>query len=232
MLHIRPTAPTEPTARTMIDCCIFDLDGVIVDTAKYHFLAWKRLAAELGINFTETDNERLKGVSRVESLKIVLSLGPITLSPADFDAALARKNGWYLDYINQIGPEEILPGVAVFLAAVRARGIKTALGSASKNARLILERIDLLDEFDAIIDGNAVSNAKPDPEVFLRAAQACGIVPARCVVFEDAAAGVEAALNARMKCVGVGSADVLGRAHTLIPGFAGLGLDALLARLA
>lgn len=219
-------------AHTMIDCCIFDLDGVIVDTAKYHFLAWKRLAQELGITFTEKDNERLKGVSRIESLKIILSLDSRTLPPAEFDSALSRKNGWYLDYINQIGPEEILPGVADFLAEVRRRQIKTALGSASKNARLILERIGLIALFDAIIDGNSVSNAKPDPEVFLRAAEACHIAPAHCVVFEDAAAGVEAALNAHMKCVGVGSAEMLGKAHVIIPGFSGLPLDTLLGQLA
>lgn len=216
----------------MIDCCIFDLDGVIVDTAKYHYLAWKRLATRLGFDFTEHDNERLKGVSRVESLKIILSIGQTTLAPADFEFALKQKNDWYLDYINQIGPEEILPGVTGFLAEVRGRGIKTALGSASKNARLILERIGLLDQFDAIIDGNSVTNAKPDPEVFLAAAKAVGIPPERCVVFEDAAAGVEAALNAGMKCVGIGSADVLGKAHTLLPGFAGVNADTVFQRLA
>lgn len=216
----------------MIDCCIFDLDGVIVDTAKYHYLAWKRLATRLGFDFTEHDNERLKGVSRVESLKIILSIGQTTLSPEDFEFALKQKNDWYLDTINQIGPEEILPGVTGFLAEVRGRGIKTALGSASKNARLILERIGLLDQFDAIIDGNSVTNAKPDPEVFLAAAKAVGIPAERCVVFEDAAAGVEAALNAGMKCVGIGSADVLGKAHTLLPGFAGVNADTVFQRLA
>lgn len=216
----------------MIDCCIFDLDGVIVDTAKYHYLAWKRLATRLGFDFTEHDNERLKGVSRVESLKIILSIGQTTLSPEEFEAALKQKNDWYLDTINRIGPEEILPGVTGFLAEVRGRGIKTTLGSASKNARLILERIGLLDQFDAIIDGNSVTNAKPDPEVFLAAAKAVGIPAERCVVFEDAAAGVEAALNAGMKCVGIGSADVLGKAHTLLPGFAGVNADTVFQRLA
>lgn len=216
----------------MIDCCIFDLDGVIVDTAKYHYLAWKRLATSLGFDFTEHDNERLKGVSRVESLKIILSIGKTELAPAAFELALKNKNDWYLDTINQIGAEEILPGVTDFLAEVRGRGIKTALGSASKNARLILERIGLLDQFDAIIDGNSVTNAKPDPEVFLAAAKAVGIPPGRCVVFEDAAAGVEAALNAGMKCVGIGSADVLGKAHTLLPGFAGVNADTVFQRLA
>jgi beta-phosphoglucomutase len=216
---------------TMIDCCIFDLDGVIVDTAKYHYLAWKRLATGLGFDFTEHDNERLKGVSRVESLKIILSIGKTELAPAAFELALKNKNDWYLDYINKIGAEEILPGVSEFLAGVRARGIKTTLGSASKNARLILERIGLVDQFDAIVDGNSVTNAKPDPEVFLTAARAVNVAPERCVVFEDAAAGVEAALNAHMKCVGIGSADVLGKAHILMPGFAGVDIDTVLKRL-
>ena len=132
----------------MTTCCIFDLDGVIVDTAKYHYLAWKRLANSLGFDFSEADNEHLKGVSRIESLKIILKLGAVELDQAAFDAALADKNGWYLEYINQIGPEEILPGVSEFLSKVRASGIQTALGSASKNAVLILERIALLDLLD------------------------------------------------------------------------------------
>lgn len=217
---------------TMIKCCIFDLDGVIVDTAKYHYLAWKRLANSLGFDFTEEDNEHLKGVSRVESLKLILKLGSAELDDAAFEAALVNKNAWYLEDINKIGAEEILPGVSQFLASVRAQGIKTALGSASKNAVLILERIGLIDQFDAIVDGNKVANAKPDPEVFLNAAREVGIAPADCIVFEDAVAGVQAALNAKMKCVGIGQADVLGHAHLVIPNFQNTTLDALLAKIA
>ncbi|MBI3285016.1 MAG: beta-phosphoglucomutase [Burkholderiales bacterium] len=216
----------------MIKCCIFDLDGVIVDTAKYHYLAWKRLANSLGFDFSEADNEHLKGVSRVESLKLVLRLGSVALEPLAFEAALADKNAWYLDYIHQIGPEEILPGVADFLAAVRAQGIKTALGSASKNAQVILERIGLLEQFDAIIDGNKVANAKPDPEVFLNAARATGVAPADCIVFEDAVAGVQAALNAGMQCVGIGEPAVLRQAHLVLPGFQNTGIDQVIAQLA
>ena len=215
----------------MIHCCIFDLDGVIVDTAKYHYLAWKRLADSLGFDFTEHDNERLKGVSRVESLKIVLEIGGASLKESAFEKALDDKNQWYLDYISWIGAEEILPGAAGFLEAVRGRGIKTALGSASKNAGLILERIGLCDQFDAVIDGNSVSNAKPDPEVFLKAAGAVGCAPKECVVFEDAAAGVQAALNAGMLCIGIGSPAVLRDAHFVIPGFAGIHTDALMDRI-
>ena len=216
----------------MIHCCIFDLDGVIVNTAKYHYLAWKRLAVSLGFGFTEHDNERLKGVSRVESLKIVLEIGETSLEERAFEKALEDKNLWYLEYISQIDAEEILPGAEGFLRAVRGRGIKVALGSASKNAPLILERIGLCDQFDAVIDGNSVSNAKPDPEVFLKAAGAVGCAPKECVVFEDAAAGVQAALNAGMICVGIGSPAILGDAHFVIPGYAGIHPDDLMDRIA
>jgi len=216
----------------MKPACIFDLDGVIVDTAKYHYLAWKRLANSLGFDFTEHDNEQLKGVSRVESLKLILRLGGKQLDDAEFDAALVRKNGWYLEYIQQIGPEEILPGAAEFLTSVRAQGIKVALGSASKNAVLILERIQLLDQFDAIVDGNKVSKAKPDPEVFLKAAEELAVPASACIVFEDAVAGVQAARNAGMKVVGIGSASVLDQAHFVLPNFAGLSIADVLARFA
>lgn len=215
----------------MTTCCIFDLDGVIVDTAKYHYLAWKRLANSLGFDFSEADNEHLKGVSRIESLKIILKLGAVELDQAAFDAALADKNGWYLEYINQIGPEEILPGVSEFLSKVRASGIQTALGSASKNAVLILERIALLDQFDVIVDGNKVANAKPDPEVFLNAARELGVEPSACIVFEDAVAGVQAALNAKMRVVGIGVPEVLTQAHLVIPGFQDTTIEELIARI-
>ena len=215
----------------MTQSFIFDLDGVIVDTAKYHYLAWKRLANSFGFDFTQEDNEHLKGVSRVESLKLILKLGDMELDQARFETALTDKNGWYLEYIHKITPEEILPGVTAFLTETRARGIKTALGSASKNAVLILERIGLLNQFDVIVDGNKVANAKPDPEVFLTAARELGVSADQVVVFEDAVAGVQAALNAHMKVVGIGVADVLGHADLVIPGFRDLTVNALLARL-
>ncbi len=216
----------------MINSCIFDLDGVIVDTAKYHFLAWKRLADEFDINFTEDDNELLKGVSRIESLNIILKIGNKQLDDAAFEEALVKKNGWYLEYINKIDESEILPGVQTFLADIRAQGIKTALDSASKNSVLILERIGLLDKFDAIVDGNKVSNAKPDPEVFVNAAKELDSTPDECLVFEDAAAGVQAAVNAKMKVVGIGSAEVLGQANYVMPGFEGATLEALASKVA
>lgn len=216
----------------MKPACIFDLDGVIVDTAKYHYLAWKRLANSLGFDFTEHDNEQLKGVSRIESLKLILRLGDKQLDAEEFEAALVRKNAWYLEYIQQIGPEEILPGAAEFLSSVRAQGIKVALGSASKNAVLILERIQLLDQFDAIVDGNKVSKAKPDPEVFLKAAEELAAAASECIVFEDAVAGVQAARNAGMKVVGIGASNVLDQAHFVLPNFAGLNITDVLAKLA
>ncbi|WP_229827088.1 beta-phosphoglucomutase [Undibacterium macrobrachii] len=220
------------TLKPMKPACIFDLDGVIVDTAKYHYLAWKRLANSLGFDFTEHDNEQLKGVSRIESLKLILRLGDKQLDAEEFEAALVRKNACYLEYIQQIGPEEILPGAAAFLNSARAQGMKVALGSASKNAVLILERIQLLDQFDAIVDGNKVSKAKPDPEVFLKAAEELGVAASDCIVFEDAVAGVLAARHAGMKVVGIGAANVLDQAHFVLPNFAGLSITDVLAKFA
>lgn len=211
----------------MIRACIFDLDGVIVDTAKYHYLAWKRLANEMGFDFTEHDNERLKGVSRMRSLDILLEIGGKTLSDAEKQARAAQKNEWYVDYITRMTPEEVLPGVIPFLDALRAEGIRIALGSASKNAGIILDKVLLTHYFDAIIDGNKVSEAKPDPEVFLKAAEALGASPAECIVFEDAEAGIEAALRGGMRCVGLGSPDVLGKAHLVLSDLNGLTLARL-----
>lgn len=204
---------------TNIKACIFDLDGVIVDTAKYHFLAWQRLAKELDIHFTEHDNERLKGVSRVESLKIILEIGQKSLSDTDFETAMTRKNAWFLDYIHQMTPKEVLPGVQTFLDELKAKHIKIALASSSKNAPTILTQIKMLEYFEAIIDGNQVIETKPNPEIFLKAAAAVGEQPQDCVVFEDAIAGVEAARNGGFKVVGIGSAEVLGEADIVITGF-------------
>ena len=214
-----------------IKACIFDLDGVIVDTAKYHFLAWKRLAEELGFEFKEEHNERLKGVSRVRSLEILLEVGGLSFSTAEKERMATQKNEWYLKYILRMKPDEILPGVLPFLSELRRAGVKIALGSASKNAPLILQQVEITDYFDVIIDGNKVSKAKPDPEVFLKAAEELGLNPGDCVVFEDAEAGVEAALSGNMRCVGVGSPLVLNRATVVIPGFESFNLAALEAVL-
>jgi len=203
----------------MIEACIFDLDGVVVDTAKYHFIAWKALARELGFDFTLADNERLKGVSRMQSLDILLEIGGKQFTQSEKIAMAEKKNTLYVSYIEKMSPEETLPGVEKFLQELRKRGIKTALGSASKNAPLILERIGLAGWFDVIVDGNSISEAKPNPEVFLKGAEKLGVMPEHCVVFEDAIAGVEAARNANMYCVGIGEPQNLGLADLVIPGF-------------
>ncbi|MCC5929572.1 MAG: beta-phosphoglucomutase [Cyclobacteriaceae bacterium] len=207
----------------MIKACIFDLDGVVVDTAKYHYLAWKRLAAEFGFEFMEIHNERLKGVSRMRSLEILLEVGGINMSAGEKERAAARKNQWYVEYISEMTPAEILPGVTQFLDYLKSIDMKIALGSASKNAGMILERTNLASVFDAVIDGKKVSKAKPDPEVFIKGAEALGIFKAEeCLVFEDAEAGVEAALSAGMYCIGIGSPKILQKAHKVIPGFQGV----------
>jgi beta-phosphoglucomutase len=197
--------------------CIFDLDGVIVDTAKYHFMAWRRLAKELGFIFTLEDNEALKGVSRMASLEILLSKGGISVNQKEKEVLAARKNGWYVEFISGMKPGEILPGSMQLLKNLRKEGILTAIGSASKNAGTILDGIGLREMFDVIIDGNKISSAKPDPEVFLKGAEEMKLSPSQCVVFEDAQAGIEAAIAGGMKCVGVGSPELLGRADIIIP---------------
>jgi beta-phosphoglucomutase len=201
-----------------LKACIFDLDGVIVDTAKYHYLAWKKLTVMLNIHFNEKDNERLKGVSRMASLDIILEIGRVTLDEKKKDEYAALKNEWYLDYIRRMTPDEILPGSLELISELKNAGIKVALGSASKNTPLILERLGIERLFDAVADGNVVSKAKPDPEVFNEAARMVGVAPEDCVVFEDALAGVEAALNAGMFCIGIGSEKILTDAHYVVSG--------------
>jgi beta-phosphoglucomutase len=207
--------------------CIFDLDGVIVDTAKYHFLAWKRLAEQLGITFTEEDNERLKGVSRMASLDIILEIGKKKLDESSKLKYATLKNNWYIEYINKMTPDEILPGCIQFIKELRNAGVRIALGSASKNTPLILERVGIRELFDAVADGNNISKAKPDPEVFLKAAEMLDIEPSDCVVFEDAVAGVQAALNAGMRCIGIGSPKVLTKAQYVVPGLSDMNLEKL-----
>lgn len=208
--------------------CIFDLDGVIVDTAKYHFLAWKRLADQLGIKFTEKDNERLKGVSRKTSLDIILEIGQKNLLAVEKDRLAALKNRWYVQYISKMTPDEILPGTLEFITALKYQKIKIALGSASRNTPLILQKVGMNNVFDAVADGNTVHKAKPDPEVFLKAAEMLGFESKRCVVFEDAFAGVEAALSAGMICIGIGDAKILKDAHMVIKGLFEMDLNKLL----
>lgn len=196
----------------MIRGFLFDLDGVLVDTAQYHFLAWQRMAAELGIHFGEAENEQLKGVSRAESLNRILAWGGKSLSDAEKQHWMTLKNDWYLELVRGMPADDYLPGAHEFLRASRAAGIKVALGSASKNAPLILERLGWIPLFDALVDGNVVTASKPDPEVFLEGARRLGLMPEECVVFEDSEAGVEAARRGGMKVVGIGhglDADLL-----------------------
>jgi len=209
--------------------CIFDLDGVIVDTARYHFLAWKRLTDQLGIHFTEEDNERLKGVSRMASLEIILGIGNRKADERQKQEYAALKNSWYIDYISKMTPDEVLPGCLSFIRELRNANIRVAIGSASKNTPMILERVGIRELFDAIADGNNVREAKPNPEVFIKAAEMVGINPGKCVVFEDAVAGVQAAINAGMMCIGVGSSKILKKAHFVVHGLNEMSLSKLIS---
>ena len=199
---------------------IFDLDGVLVDTAKYHYLAWKRLAGELGFDFTETDNERLKGISRIKSLELLLETGGVMMDEAQKEKAASRKNTWYVEYLYTLDETALLPGAKNYLLLLRKNGIRTALGSASKNAPLILERLNIAGLFNAVIDGNTISKAKPDPEVFLKGAAALGLSAENCVVFEDALAGIEAAKKGGMKAIAVGKPENLPGAERYIDSLA------------
>jgi len=192
---------------------IFDLDGVIVDTAKYHYLAWKNLANELGFDFTEEQNEQLKGVSRVRSLEILLNIGKVELSEEKKEELLLEKNNEYLEYVNKMNTEEILPGIVELLDFLEYQKIQFALGSASKNAPLILKKVGLYHKFSAIVDGNDVSKAKPDPEVFLLAAKKLNADPQDCIVIEDALAGIQAANIAGMTSVAIGDKKLLHEAN-------------------
>ena len=198
---------------------IFDLDGVIVDTAKYHFLAWQKIASQLGIEFTPEHNEHLKGVSRVRSLDIILELGKINASQEDKNKWLIQKNEDYLSYLVNIDQSEILEGVLPILQFLKQNSQLIALGSASKNARPILEKTGIIHYFDAIVDGNDVTNAKPDPEVFLQAARLLNVNPENAIVFEDSVAGIQAANIAKMISVGIGEEAILHEAKFIFKDF-------------
>jgi beta-phosphoglucomutase len=193
----------------MIKGFLFDLDGVIVDTAVFHFQAWRRLAQKLGGDFTEEQNEQLKGVSRVDSLNKIIEWTGATVSDEEFQSLMVEKNEWYLELVQGLGPQDALPGALNFLQTAYDQGIKIALGSASKNAPMILEKLGITPLFTAIIDGNNVVNGKPHPEVFLKGAEALGLEPSECVVFEDSIAGVQAAKTGGMSSVGIGEAETL-----------------------
>lgn len=201
-----------------LQACIFDLDGVLVDTAIYHYKAWKQLANELGFDFTHEQNEQLKGISRMDSLNKILEWGNIQLSDDRKIELADMKNAWYVQMISSMTKDEVLPGAINILESIRSTGLKCALGSASRNSSLILERTSLTNYFDVIVDGNSVSSSKPDPEVFLKGANLLGVNPSDCVVFEDGIAGVMAAISAGMKVVGIGRQEVLNMANLVVGG--------------
>jgi beta-phosphoglucomutase len=208
--------------------CLFDLDGVLVDTAIYHFQAWKNLGKKFNYELTEEQNEQLKGVSRVESLNKILAWANYSATEAEKSEWLVEKNEEYLRLISNMNPSEILPGVVEFLTKIKELGYQIALGSASKNAEIILQKTGLIDWFDLIIDGNKVNKSKPDPEVFLKGAEGLGLSPEHCIVFEDAQAGVEAAKAGNMKAIGIGDAETLKLADKIIPNFIGVNAVELL----
>lgn len=204
---------------------IFDLDGVIVDTAKFHFLAWQKLANDLGFDITEAQNEQLKGVSRVSSLEKILEWGNVKLSQDKFMEQMSMKNDNYLTYICSMTKKDILPGVGSMIDYLSENSIPFALGSASKNARTILEKTDLIQRFNAVVDGNDVSKAKPNPEVFLIAAEKINIPTENCIVFEDSVAGIQAANIAKMTSVGIGQKTTLHEANYIFKDFTEIDKD-------
>ena len=206
---------------------IFDLDGVIVDTAKYHFKAWKKLANGIGVDFSEAQNEQLKGVSRKRSLEKILSWAGRTLSEGEFNQLMTSKNDDYLNYIDGMAEDEILVDVPKVLNYLKEKEQPIALGSASKNARAILGKVNLLHKFEAIVDGNDVSKAKPNPEVFLNAAALLNVKPENCIVFEDSLAGIEAANNAQMVSIGIGDSAILKNADAVFNDFSEISTDFL-----
>lgn len=205
-----------------IQACIFDLDGVVVDTAKYHYQAWQSLANSLGFSFSEEQNEQLKGVSRMKSLDIILGIGEVQKIQEEKEALAHQKNEEYIQLIQNMDESEILPGVESFLIMLKENNIKISLGSASRNAERILKAVGLVHMFDAIVDGRHTTQGKPHPEVFLLGAKQLNVLPQDCIVFEDAPKGVTAANRAGMYSVGVGNEGSLSHANTVISGFEGL----------
>ena len=210
---------------------IFDLDGVIVDTARYHFLSWRQLATQMNFEIPDSLDEDLKGLGRMESLDKVLAFYSGSVTDEEKTELARRKNDMYLDNISHISPGDTLPGVEEFIRTARERGIKTSLGSGSKNAKAIIARLGIEDLFDAMCDGTDISRSKPDPQIFQCACAALGVEPSDAVVFEDATSGIEAAKRCGTATVGVGDESILGDADTNIPGFEGISVDSILESL-
>ena len=211
-----------------IKAFILDLDGVLTDTAEYHYRAWKKLADEEGIPFGRQDNEHLRGVSRRQSLELLLGTYVTRYTEGDIQEMMDHKNGYYVAMLRQISATDFLPGATKLLHDLRARGFKIAIGSASKNTRIVLDRLGILNDFDAISDGNSVSKAKPAPDVFLFAATEMGVEPRNCGVVEDAASGVQAALAANMLAIGIGPEERVGHAHLRYASTADINLNEIL----
>ncbi|HJS16687.1 MAG TPA: beta-phosphoglucomutase [Rheinheimera sp.] len=206
----------------MIQAFIFDLDGVLTDTAEYHFLAWQQLATQLGIEFSRADNELLKGVDRMGSLELILQLGQKQLSQDEKLTLAEQKNTEYLKLVESMSPADLFPGVLPLFSSLKAAGVKTALASASKNAALVLQKLCIPDLFDYVADSNLIKNGKPDPEIFLTCAQALGVAPERCIGVEDAPAGVTAIKAAGMYALGIGEEHALTQADLVIPAISAL----------
>jgi len=216
----------------MIQAFIFDLDGVLTDTAEYHFLAWQQLATQLGIEFSRADNELLKGVDRMGSLELILQLGQKQLSQEQKLMLAEQKNAEYLKLVQTMSPADLFPGVLPLFSSLKAAGVKTALASASKNAALVLQKLCIPDLFDYVADSNLIKNGKPDPEIFLTCAHALGVAPERCIGVEDAPAGVTAIKAAGMYALGIGEAHALTQADLVIPAVSAIDQPLLIKLLA
>lgn len=208
---------------------IFDLDGVITDTAEYHFRGWQRLAEEEGLAFTRDDNEQLRGIPRRESLLLILK--DREYSEDKILEMMERKNNYYLEFIREISPRDLLPGAKELLEEIRAAGLKNALGSASKNATEVLDRLGIRALFDAIADGHSVEHQKPAPDLFLHAAKQLNLPPAECVVVEDATAGIEGAIQGGFRSIGLGPWERVGKAEAVFPSLSGIHLKDIWAAM-
>ena len=214
-----------------VTACIFDLDGVIVDTAKYHYEAWRMIAEHLGFEFTPEDNESMKGISRVDSLERLLEIGGIENGKLDKTVLCELKNTWYLRLISSLSKSELLPGINEYLHDLRSKSIKIALGSASKNARHILTALDISHQFDVIVDGNDVKFSKPDPEVFTKCADHLNSEASETIVFEDSQKGLDAAITGGFLTVGIGKASALSHADVVVPSLANENYDSIVRKL-
>lgn len=206
---------------------LFDLDGVVVFTDRYHYLAWKRLADECGWAFDEGLNDACRGVPRLASLQVILDHNRVSVTPAEAEALAQKKNTYYVESLSRIGQEDVYPGSVQFIRRLRRLGMHIALCSSSKNAQTVLDRLGIAQLFDVVVTGADVTRPKPDPQIFLMASEKLGIPPQRCVVFEDAESGVEAARRAGMRCMGVGPAERLPLADLTFTDYATLDPESL-----